>query len=335
MFIRAAIVIASLAAVVGVGAARAQEPYYKGKTIALYAGFTPGGGIDGEMRLIARFLGRHIAGNPNVQAQNMPGAGGILLANHLYSASRPDGLEIGMPGRSGFVLAAAVGDASARYDLRKFTWIGGAGANNLILWLRKGLGVSTLEDLRARKGEVVIGGLAASSASVVTPLALAKYERLPLRVISGYTGLSVATLAMERGEIDGIYTHAGTFRPDLIASGAIVPVLQTFAVEPNLPALENIDDAKEKALLDLLIAPGKVGAPVLGPPGLPAEATAALRRGYLEMAASAEYRAEAAKQGIDIGEALEGSQLQAYVAAHLGSIPADVVTEYQAFSGIK
>ncbi len=328
-------VIASIILVAAIAPAQAQEPYYKGRNVALYAGFTPGGGVDGEMRLIAQFLGRHIPGVPNIQAQNMPGAGGILLGNHLYSAARADGLEIGMPGRSGFVLAAAVGDPSARYDLSRFSWIGSAGANNLILWLRRGLGVKTLDELKHYKGEVVIGGLAASSASVVTPLALAKYEGLPLRVMSGYTGVSVVTLAMERGELDGIYTHAGTFRPDLIASGAITPILQTFKTEPGLPSLEEISDPHEKALLDLLIAPGRVGAPIVAPPGLAPDIMAVLRRAYLDMAHSAEYQAEAQKRGIDVGEAMEGGALQTYVADHLSAVPADIVSEYKGFSGLK
>ena len=315
--------------------AMAQEPYFKGRTITLYAGFTPGGGVDSEMRLIAQYFGRHIAGAPNVQPMNMPGAGGILLGNYLYSIAKPDGLTVGMPGRSGFFLAAAVGDSSARYDIAKFTWLGSAGANNLMLWVRKGLGIRTLDELSAAKSAVVVGGLATSSASVVVPMVLAKYENLPLRIISGYTGLSEATLAMERGEIDAIYTHAGTFRPDRIASGEIVPLLQTFPIEPHLPSLEDVKSPRARALNDLLTAPSRLGAPLIGPPNMAPDIARILRDAYVTMGASKDYIDEAARRGIDIGKPNHGEELQTFIASSLGDIPRDVVEEYKGYVGMK
>ena len=314
--------------------ARAQD-YFRGRNITLYAGFTPGGGVDAEMRLIAQFYGRHISGNPNIQAMNMPGAGGILLGHYLYSIAKPDGFTIGMPGRSGFFLAAAVGDSSARYDIAKFTWIGAAGANNLILWVRRGLGIRNWEDLKQSKKPVVVGGLATSSASVVVPMVLAKHDNAPLRVISGYTGLSEANLAMERGEIDAIYTHAGTFRPDRIASGEIVPILQTFPIEPDLPSLADVKSPRARALNDLLTAPSRLGAPLIAPPGLPREIAAILRDAYVAMGSSKDYIEEAARRGIDLGKPGHGEALQAFVATSLGDIPKDVVEEYRGYVGMK
>ncbi len=324
----------ALAALALAAPARAQD-YFRGRTITLYAGFTPGGGVDAEMRLIAQFLGRHIPGNPNVQAMNMPGAGGILLGNYLYSIAKPDGLTIGMPGRSGFFLAAAVGDASARYDIGKFTWIGAAGANNLMLWLRKGLGVRTYAELKQSKTPVVIGGLATSSSSVVVPMVLAKYDGAPLKIISGYTGLAEASLAMERGEIDGIYTHAGTFRPDRIASGDIVPVLQTFPVEPGMPSLDDVKSPRARALDNLLTAPSRLGAPVIAPPGVPGEIATILRDAYVATGSSRDYVDEAARRGIDIGKPARGEDLQSFVASSLGHIPGDIVEEYRGYVGMK
>ena len=316
------------------GAALAQDSL-KGRSITLYAGFTPGGGIDNEMRLVAQYLGRHVPGTPNVQPMNMPGAGGILLGNHLYSIAKPDGLTMGMPGRSGFFLAALVGDASARYDISKFTWIGSAGANNLIFWVRKGLGLKTWDDVRKSPTPVVVGGLATSSASVVVPMVLERYQHVPLRIISGYTGLSEATLAMERGEIDMIYTHAGTFRPEMIKSGAIIPLLQTYPVEADLPSLQEITEPRVKSLLELLTAPSRIGAPVLAPPNLPPEMAAILRAAYLEMGNSKDYVAEAAKRGVELSAPTSGADLQAYVARNLVNIPDDIVKEYKGYVGMK
>lgn len=319
---------------VSLSPAMAQE-FFKGRTITLYAGFTPGGGVDSEMRLVSQYLGRHVPGGPNIQPMNMPGAGGILLGNHLYSIAKPDGLTIGMPGRSGFFLAAAVGDSSARYDIAKFTWLGSSGETNLLFWARKSLGLRSWEDVKASKTPVVVGGLATSSASVVVPMVLAKYENVPLRIISGYTGLSEATLAMERGEIDMIYTAAGTFRPDRIAAGDIVPLLQTFPVEPNLPSLQDIKDPREKALIDLLTAPSRLGAPLLGPPGMPTETTAMLRQAYVSMGDSKDYIEDARRRGLELSTPTSGEDLQRYVTKNLNNIPADIVSEYKSYVGMK
>jgi tripartite-type tricarboxylate transporter receptor subunit TctC len=102
----------------------AAQDYYRGKTITLFAGQPPGGGIDLEMRLVGQFYGKHIPGGPSIVPRNMQGAGGLILGNHLYSVAKPDGLTLGMPGRTGFVLAPIISAADTKYDLRKFTWIG-------------------------------------------------------------------------------------------------------------------------------------------------------------------------------------------------------------------
>jgi hypothetical protein len=189
--------------------------------------------------------------------------------------------------------------------------------------------------VRKSKSPVVVGGLATSSASVVVPMVLERYDHVPLRIISGYTGLSEATLAMERGEIDMIYTAAGTFRPEMIRSGAIIPLLQTFPVEPNLPSLQEIKDPRAKSLLELLTAPSRLGAPLLAPPNLPAETTAILRSAYLAMGNSKDYIEDGAKRGIELATPTSGADLQTYVSRNLVNIPEDIVREYKGYVGMK
>jgi tripartite-type tricarboxylate transporter receptor subunit TctC len=144
-FVPAVIVLA--AACVG-QSVHAQE-YFKGKTVTLFAGQPPGGGIDSEMRLVAHYFGKFIPGEPVVIARNMQGAGGLVLGNHLYNVARPDGLTLGMPGRSGFVLAPAIGAGDVKYDLRKLTWIGSSASTNYILWLRRGANIRSFDALKA------------------------------------------------------------------------------------------------------------------------------------------------------------------------------------------
>ena len=131
-------------------AAWAQD-FYRGKTVTLFAGQPPGGGIDSEMRLVARFLGQFIPGEPGILPMNMQGAGGIILGNHLYGVAKPDGLTLGMPGRTGFALAPVISAADTKYDLRKFTWIGSSASSNFVLWMRRQANIRSFDDLEQRQ----------------------------------------------------------------------------------------------------------------------------------------------------------------------------------------
>src|SRR6059058_806141 len=78
------------------------EDFYAGKTLTIIAGLPPGGGVDGEMRVLAQHFSKYIPGHPVIVARNMPGAGGIVVGNYLYNVAAADGLTLAMPGRSGF-----------------------------------------------------------------------------------------------------------------------------------------------------------------------------------------------------------------------------------------
>src|SRR5258706_12981815 len=122
------------------GAGNAQD-FYAGKTLTIIAGFPPGGGVDGEMRVLTRYFAKYIPGHPVIVSRNMQGAGGIILGNHLNSVAPPDGLTLGMPGRSGFLLSNVVPQKGITYDLTKFSYVGGAGSAVNTLWLHKRTGI--------------------------------------------------------------------------------------------------------------------------------------------------------------------------------------------------
>lgn len=316
---------------VGMPESRAQD-FYRGKTVTLFAGQPPGGGIDSEMRLVAQFFGRHIPGEPNIVPRNMPGAGGMILGNHLYGVARPDGLTLGMPGRSGFVLAPIISAADTKYDLRKFTFIGSSASSNFVLWMRRQSNIRSFDDLRNANRQIIIAGSGSTTANSITPEVLAKYENLPIKVVRGYPGIGDAVLAVERGEADGVLCQRASIRPDMLSSGAMVPVLQVFDVEPNLPVLDRlVSNPKEKALLDLLSAPQRLGLAVIAPPGLPDDLTRILRQSYLRMVASQDYLTEAVKRGFDVGRPNTGEEIAAYVADTLLAFPAETIREYRSY----
>src|SRR5882672_12229697 len=120
----AASVMLAAAALTPAHAADAVADFYKGKTVQVLVGFGPGGGYDLYARTLARYLGRHIPGNPTVVPQNMPGAGGIKVMNYLYNVARKDGTVIGTFAR-GLVVEPLLGHAQGtQFEAAKFNWIG-------------------------------------------------------------------------------------------------------------------------------------------------------------------------------------------------------------------
>jgi tripartite-type tricarboxylate transporter receptor subunit TctC len=322
----------ALAVMAAAGQPANGQDHYRGKTITLFAGQPPGGGIDSEMRLVAQFYGRHIPGGPSIVPRNMPGAGGLILGNHLYSVARPDGLTLGMPGRSGFVLAPIISAADTKYDLRKFTWIGSSASSNFVLWMRRPSNIRNFDDLKNAKREIVIAGSGSTTSNSIIPEVLAKYENMPIKVVRGYPGIADAVLAVERGEADGVMCQRASLRPDMLASGAVASILQFYDVEPGVPLLQDlVTNPREKALLELLAAPQKLGLAVVAPPGIPAGLTRVLRDSYLDMIATSEYRDEATKRGFDVGAPNTGEAITEYVTNTLTKVPADTIAEYRSY----
>ena len=332
MNIRVMLPVLLLGAVTAVAQPATGQEFYRGKSLTLIAGQPPGGGIDSEMRLVAQFFGRHIPGEPNIVPRNMPGAGGLILGNHLYSVARPDGLTLGMPGRSGFVLAPIISAADTKYDLRKFTWIGSSASSNFVLWMSARSKIRSFAELKGAKREVIIAGSGSTTSNSIIPEVLAKYEGMPIKVVRGYPGILDAVLAVERGEADGVLCQRASVRPDMLASGTLVPVVQFYDLEPKVPLLMDfITNAREKALLELLMAPQKLGLAVIAPPGIPAELTRLLRQSYLKMVATSEYRDEATKRGFDVGEPNTGEAIADYVSNTLTAFPAETIAEYRTY----
>lgn len=313
--------------------------FYAGKTLTIIAGLPPGGGVDGEMRVLAEHFSKYIPGHPTIVARNMPGAGGIVLANYLNSTAPPDGLTLGMPGRSGFLLSNVVPQKGIGYDITKFSYVGGAGSAVNALWLKASLGITSVAQLKAHKGDIVIGALTARSENSVAPRVLAAYEGWPLKVVTGYAGFSEVLIAVERGEVEGLFTHEGSIantRPDMIAAGTLRPLVQSGKSLPNVPLINDVVTRPDtRALLALVTTPSEIGLPLLGPPGIPADRLDILRQSYARLIEDADYRAEAEHRGLPVGRAAGGAALQALIARSLSAVPEPVVKAYLNFTGLK
>jgi tripartite-type tricarboxylate transporter receptor subunit TctC len=262
-----------------------------------------------------------------------------VLGNYINSVAAADGLTLAMPGRSGFLLSNVVPQKGISYDLTKLSYVGGAGSAVNALWLNRKLGIASITDLKSRKADIVIGALTARSENAIAPRVLASYEGWPLKVVTGYGGFSEVLIAIERGEVDGLFTHEGSIansRPDMIASGMLKPVVQSFESLPDVPVLSDVLTSPDaRALLALVTTPSQIGLPLLGPPGIPAARLDILRQSYLRLMGDPDYRAEAERRGLPVGRPVGGNELRTLIGGGLSSVPEPVVKAYLAFTGLK
>lgn len=302
---------ALLSAAILPASAQAQE-YYKGKTINFIIGSAPGGGYDAYSRLIANHIGRHLPGRPTLVAQNMPGAGSIRAANHLYNVAAKDGTAIGMVDQA-LYLNQILGTPELKADARKYNWIGRILSNSAVLFAWHTAEVKTAED--TFKQELIISTTGAASKlnwTVMNSVLGTKF-----RIISGYTGSNESRLAMERREVDALSMPWSLLKNDAaewLASKKINLLLQTGADKhpelPNVPRM--IDLAKNDAdrqLMELFSSPSTIGRSVVAPPGLPAERVAELRKGFMAAIKDPLLLADVEKAKLEL-DPLSGEELQ-------------------------
>jgi tripartite-type tricarboxylate transporter receptor subunit TctC len=306
----AQVAVSAVAAIFLIGvagpAAAADEiaDFYRGKTIVLTVGTTPGGGYDGDARVIARNIGRHIPGEPNVIVQNMPGARGLTAANHLYNLAPKDGTAMGILQR-GHLTAAYLYPDGVRYDERKFNWIGSTGAETSVAIAWHTAPQKTVQDVR--KKELVVGG---AGDSLTFPKVFNYTMGTKFKIVTGYRGTPSVLLAMEKGEVDGIayysWSNIPSKNPDWLSEHKIHVLFQT-GDEPN-EALPDVPLAKDFALdeqkrkvLDLWLAPNTAARPYAMPPGVPKDRVTAVRKAFMDQFKDPLFLADAKKVGMEIG----------------------------------
>jgi tripartite-type tricarboxylate transporter receptor subunit TctC len=309
---RAALSVAVL--LLSLAPGHADDPFYKGKTISLIIASNVSGGYDTYGRLLARHLPKHLAGNPAIVPQNMPGAGGIRAANYLYSVAPKDGTTFGIFDQAMF-LDQLLGIPGLRGDVRQFNWIGRLASNSSVLFAWHTAPVKKIED--ALTHELIVA--APGSNSRLNWTALNAITGTRLKLLTGYEGPATAKIAMQRGEVEALSLPWGVLReenPDWLSQHQINLLLQTGLEKnaglPDLPRM--IDLAKtdeDRKLLEIFASPSLVGRSFAAPPGLPKERVEELRAAFMAMVKDPEFLAEIAKLNFDL-DPLSGAQLQAF-----------------------
>jgi tripartite-type tricarboxylate transporter receptor subunit TctC len=308
---RAAIALVAAAMIVSTAAipsAAADDvaAFYKGKTISATIGYPPGGGYDIYMRALARHIGRHIPGNPNVVPRNMPGAGSLVAANYLYNNAAKDGTVIGIFASS-TLFSVKLGETKGNFEIDKFTWIGNMDQTIGTCVVHRRSNIASFKDLFARKA--VFG---ASGPSAVNSIHVRGFNALlgaRVQIVNGYPGSTDVLLAMSRGEVDGgcgfALSSLKTTRRQDWESGEIRAVIQTgFEKSNELNDVPHVYDfAKtedDKRVMHLLYGTHALGRPVSAPPGIPVERLKALRDAFNATMKDPMFLAEAAKQDMPI-----------------------------------
>lgn len=320
--------IASLAVAAGSAKADALSDFYAGKNLTIIVGADTGGGYDAQGRLMARHIGRFIPGHPNAIVQNMPGAGSLQAANNLYNISAKDGTVIGLVQR-GVLTSKITNPNGVHFDLTKFNWIGNLASETAVSLAWHATPFKTIEDVM--KKEMTVGGTGPTIDTETTPRLLNALIGTKFKVIGGYKGTADVSLAMERGEVDGMgdwsWSNVKTRRPEYLRDGKINLLLQVATEKlsdlPNVPlAMDFVKNATDKKVMELFLAQKTVARPVMAPPNVPADRVAALRKAFVDMTKDAQFDADATKSKLEIepttGEAVDK------VIALIDATPADI-----------
>ncbi len=299
-----------LMAATGPAGADPVSDFYSRKTITLIAGFPPGGGYDTYVRVLARHLGRFIPGHPSIVPGNMPGAGSMNAANHLYNDEPKDGTVLGEFASSA-VMEPLLGNKAARFDPVKFGWLGSMSQDVAYcgVWQTPGAAAS-FDDMLHK--ETLFGGGAPAAITYQHPLILKNVLGAKIRLIPGYAGTRDIDLAMHRGEVNGeCGFYASSIKAqflDDVKSGRMKLVIQMgprksaeFGDIPSVYDYARTD--ADRAVLDVHFKQLVLGRPIAAPPGIPADRLAALRAAFVATMKDQGFLAEAGKVGLDISPA--------------------------------
>jgi tripartite-type tricarboxylate transporter receptor subunit TctC len=285
--------------------AQSVEEFYKGKSITLAIGFTPGGGYDLYARHLARHMGKYIPGRPNIVPQNMAGAGSLRAANFIYSAAPKDGTAFGTFARTTGLNPLL--ESGATFDGTKFTWLGSVtnDVSTCVTWHTSK--ANSWENFL--KVPTTLGGQAPSSEPDIFANLYKNVFGAPIKLVPGYPGTNEITLAMERGEVDGLCglswsTIKTRHLPWLKEKKINILVQAAFAKVAemgNVPLIMDLTKDNEKLqILRLILAAQEMARPFAAPPGIPADRRAALIAAFDATMKDKDYLADAVKSRIDV-----------------------------------
>ncbi|MBM4261378.1 MAG: hypothetical protein FJ145_08100 [Deltaproteobacteria bacterium] len=322
----------------------AQAPNFQGKTMTIVVGTVAGDLYDLYARAIALFMGRYLPGNPNIIVQNMPGAGHMIAANHIYNVAKPDGLTMGAI-NAGLYFEQLIGRSEVKFDWTKYNWIGNATKSPQVLYMRADAPFKIIEDVRNAKEPPKCGTTGLSNMGYFVPKLLEETIGAKFNVIAGYQGGNEIDLGVERGEIvcRSLSTEAyfsrepfhtwrkNGFSRELVQGGKVR--LEKLASVPTVYELMDKYKTNEtgRRLATALLASGEFHRPYMAPPKMRPEVVKTLRDAFTKTMKDPDFLAETKKKRLDM-DPTTGEEVQA-LATDVMSQPKDVIEKLKKMMG--
>jgi tripartite-type tricarboxylate transporter receptor subunit TctC len=295
---------AALLVLAGLAGADSLEDFYKGRNVSLVIGYSAGGGYDAYARLLARYFGKHLPGEPSIIPEQMIGAGSLRAANFLYSVAAKDGSVFGTFSRS---MGISPLIDKAEFDSRKFTWLGSITDDNTICVTGNTSPIKTWDDFLKLPSK--FGGEGAGADPDIWVLLYKRVFGAKAQLVTGYPGTNDIVLAMERGEVDGLcgisWSTIKSRHPEwLTAHAANIIVQAALEKEPAIAAVPLATDLatnpEQLQIMKVLLASEAMARPFAAPPGLPEDRKAALISAFDTTMKDADFLAEAQKLDFDV-----------------------------------
>lgn len=314
--------------------------FYHGRQMTFVIGSSVGGGYDAYGRLLARFLPKHIPGNPTAVPQNVPGAGSRSASNSLYNVVPKDGSVLGVISQSA-PLDQAMRQKGIQFDAGRFNWIGNPIVDNQVTIAWTNSGIATMDDLTKVDG-VVCGATGANTNPVFFPKIINQLIGSNIQVVSGYQGAAAIALAMARGEVNCMGSHSWSAAKatlgQYLSEGKMSVLVQWGpAKDPDISdhakhdvplIVDYAHNDMDREVLTLFNSSISIGRPLLAPPDVPRERVDALRRAFDETMADQDFLAEAKRLNMDI-RPMAGIELQK-LAVHVAQTSPATVARAQA-----
>ena len=314
----------------------AQGDFYNGKTIRIIVGLSSGGGYDRAARMLARYMGKHIPGNPGIVVQNMPGAGSVTAANYVWGVAKPDGLTILAP-HNNVYLSQLSGQKEVKFDLVKFIWIGSLENDDMMLFGRADAPFKSIDDIIVAKEPPKCGSTGVGSSDYVMSKILEETVGAKVNHVTGYPGSSEIAIALERGEVQCMGLTIATYYGREPFLSWLKTKFVRFLAQSGRKRSDRVADAPtiyelmdryktpatKRRVAEAMLQGGEWARPVLVAPGTPKDRVNMLRVAHEKAARDPELIAEAKKMRIDVVHA-GGDELQK-MAAEVMRQPPEVV----------
>ncbi len=319
--------------------ADAVADFYKGKTVSIFVGVSPGGIYSTFAQFLSRHMQKHMPGNPEIIVKHMPGAGGMKANNYVYNVAPRDGTAWLTPNSSP-AKNVLFGRGGGRYEPQKFIWVGAWGSTTNVLSLLKKNNPAAKSMEEARKNEVIIGSIGRSSSAFMLPTMYNNLLGTKFKIIPGYRGGSPIRLAMEKGEImgwAGQWTGMKLRKKEWVEGKMLYNLVQVAPKKhkdlPDVPLLTDLaKDADQKFMFEIMSATTTDRALVL-PPGLPKDRAAAVEKAFMATLKDKSFLADVEKRGFEI-DPVSGAEVTATINKIM-SMPKDKVQTLKTALGIE